>query len=221
VRDTQHGPTERVSVSGIEAQANAGSDFASISADGRYVGFQSRASNLVSHDTNNRPDVFVRDLQRGLTKLISQSSTGASLDALSADGRYVAFGSAAHATGGTGVYLEQVGDEGWDMYGMTVLPAAGVEFGAVATNATATQRLFVKNKSTLPLHLQAIEMVGSDAAEFSVASGCSATLPVGEGCMVRVTFHPHSTGSRTARLRIMAAEGLTRVRNVTGTGVAH
>src|SRR5688500_18381267 len=49
----------------------------SVSADGRYVAFSSTASNLVSGDTNNVSDVFLRDTQTGQTILISANQGGA------------------------------------------------------------------------------------------------------------------------------------------------
>jgi Tol biopolymer transport system component len=71
-----------------------------ISDDGRYVVFQSNASDLVPNDTNAQPDVFVRDLVANTTTLVSINGAGtASGDArsdhpvISADGRYVAFDS--------------------------------------------------------------------------------------------------------------------------------
>ena len=68
VRDMHTGTTERVSV---DSSGNPGNDFTfwpSISADGRYVAFGSRASNLVENDTNNTFDVFVHDRQTGTTQ---------------------------------------------------------------------------------------------------------------------------------------------------------
>ncbi len=62
VHDRQTGVTSRVSVDSAGAQGNEGSNYPSISADGRYVAFVSVASNLVPGDTNERSDVFVRDL---------------------------------------------------------------------------------------------------------------------------------------------------------------
>ena len=67
-----------------------------ISASGRYVAFLSYDDQVVSGDTNNASDVFLRDLQAGTTQRVSISSTGgqyqgiSSLD-MSSDGRYVAF----------------------------------------------------------------------------------------------------------------------------------
>ena len=61
LRDRQTGTTTRVSVSSAGAQGNGGSRQATISGDGRYVGFASDAGNLVASDTNGVADVFVRD----------------------------------------------------------------------------------------------------------------------------------------------------------------
>jgi Tol biopolymer transport system component len=60
VRDRQAGTTRRVSISSTGTQGNGASDSLSISADGRYVAFQSDATNLVANDTNGAWDVFVR-----------------------------------------------------------------------------------------------------------------------------------------------------------------
>ena len=60
VRDRWTGTTRRVSVNSAGVQANGGSTSGGISADGRFVVFQSYASNLVANDTNDDPDVFVR-----------------------------------------------------------------------------------------------------------------------------------------------------------------
>jgi Tol biopolymer transport system component len=69
-----------------------------VSANGRFVAFSSDASDLVANDANGRPDVFMRDMQAGVTTLISVNSagTGSGSDrsygpGISADGRFVAF----------------------------------------------------------------------------------------------------------------------------------
>lgn len=94
------GTTERVSVSSTGEQANVGSDFPSISADGRYVAFNSAASNLVPGDTNTFDDVFVKDLVTGIIEIVSVSSTGEPVGggcpSIGADGRYVAYQSGAN-----------------------------------------------------------------------------------------------------------------------------
>jgi Bacterial Ig domain/WD40-like Beta Propeller Repeat len=82
---------------------NGGSDESAISADGRYVAFTSRASNLHPDDTDTRSDVFVRELQTNTVTLVSRASGAAGAKgnarsfgpAISADGRFVAFVSSA------------------------------------------------------------------------------------------------------------------------------
>jgi Tol biopolymer transport system component len=97
IHDRVLGTTELVSVDSSGVQGNASSRYPSISADGRFVAFQSLATNLVAVDVNGYVDVFLRDRLIGTTELISVSQTGtqgsgASFDAsISADGRYVAF----------------------------------------------------------------------------------------------------------------------------------
>ncbi len=102
VHDMETGETTRVSVSSDGSQSNHASSAPSISADGRFVAFQSSATNLVVGDTNGYTDVFVRDLETGETRRISVASDGsqANSDAyiynpLSEDGRYIVFQSAA------------------------------------------------------------------------------------------------------------------------------
>ena len=114
VRDRVLGTTERVSVSSAGAQADAENERPSISADGRYVAFDSDATNLVEGDSNKCPDVFVRDRLLGTTERVSVSSAqvggnwGSCGPSISADGRYVAFFSFASnlAGGDTNVMLD-------------------------------------------------------------------------------------------------------------------
>ncbi|MBT3202209.1 MAG: LEPR-XLL domain-containing protein, partial [Phycisphaerales bacterium] len=68
--------TERVSVNSTGSQANASSNSASISADGRYVAFVSQANNLVPGDPATG-GIFVHDRQTGLTECVTIDPTGA------------------------------------------------------------------------------------------------------------------------------------------------
>ncbi|MGB2693823.1 MAG: flexitail domain-containing putative surface protein [Dehalococcoidia bacterium] len=106
VRDRIAGTTERITVlsTGDEAQGNSSTP--TISGDGRYVAFTSLAANLVSNDPLNTYDVFVYDRVTKEFELVSQATDGthgnfasggigAGKGQISADARYVAFGSAA------------------------------------------------------------------------------------------------------------------------------
>jgi RHS repeat-associated protein len=87
----------RVSLSSGGVQADGHSRFAAISADGRYVAFESDATNLVSGDTNGYSDIFLRDRQTNQTVRVSLSAAGAqangpsSQPAISGDGTVVIF----------------------------------------------------------------------------------------------------------------------------------
>ncbi len=101
VRDRLLGTTERVSVGSGGLQANGESTGAAITPDGRYVAYESGASNLVEGDDNGQVDVFRYDRRTGITALISVGLGGAPGDALSdlaglsASGRYAVFTSSA------------------------------------------------------------------------------------------------------------------------------
>ncbi|MCK4661017.1 MAG: lamin tail domain-containing protein [Phycisphaerae bacterium] len=103
VHELGTGVTTRVSVSSTGAPGDGDSFYPSISADGRYVAFESEATTLVGDDTNGFSDVFVHDRETGETTRVSLSTDGEEGDAesLSASissregSRYVAFGSLA------------------------------------------------------------------------------------------------------------------------------
>jgi hypothetical protein len=71
-----HDITQRVSVDSAGNQADRESFRPAISADGRFVAFDSIASNLVPSDTNGDYDVFVHDRQTGATTRVSVDTAG-------------------------------------------------------------------------------------------------------------------------------------------------
>lgn len=102
VRDLQLGTTTLVSMATGGGVADSGSSAPSISADGRTVAFDSGASNLVpAGDGNATTDIYVRDLDAGLTRRVSLDTAGQDPNqlsvrpAISGDGLFVAFTSSA------------------------------------------------------------------------------------------------------------------------------
>jgi Tol biopolymer transport system component len=101
IRDLSLQTTARVSLDHTGLDGDGASRVPSISADGRYVAFISNATDLVIGDGNGVADIFVRDLQTGTNERVSVNSLGGDPDLnswtpdISADGRYVAFHSAA------------------------------------------------------------------------------------------------------------------------------
>ena len=98
---TQNGPiTVSSDVTGVIG--NGASAAYGLSADGRFVLFESNAANLVTGDTNGLDDVFIKDIVAGTVARVStnaagQEATGGVLGSdttdISADGRYVVMGS--------------------------------------------------------------------------------------------------------------------------------
>jgi Tol biopolymer transport system component len=146
VRDRQNGTTERVSVDSNGNEAWIESSAPSISGDGRLVAFYSLASTLVVPDTNDAGDIFVHDRVTGLTQRVSISSSGAQADAesgapmISADGRWVVFGSAAtnlvpgDTNGAWDVFV-------YDLWSSTIERISVDSSGAQANSSSSSQAI--------------------------------------------------------------------------------
>lgn len=91
VHDRQTGRTMLVSVSSDGTQGDGPSSNPSISADGRYVAFQSWATNLAPGDDNRAQDIFLHDRQTGRTTRLTVGRGDSVAPSISADGRSVAF----------------------------------------------------------------------------------------------------------------------------------
>ena len=152
--------TTRVSVASDDTQGNGISDTPSISADGRFVAFAADASNLVEDDTNGAGDVFVRDTCVGVPAGCTPSTTRVSVAgdgsegnagsgfplAVSADGRFIAFSSAAsNLVAG-------------DTNGATDMFVRDTCFGAPAGCTPSTARVSVANDGS-----QGNQISGSDS----------------------------------------------------------
>jgi Tol biopolymer transport system component len=98
VRDLQTGTTTMVSINAAGTASTGVSSFGLITDNGRYVAFNSFANNIVTNDTNSSPDVFLRDLQAGTTRLVSinaagtaSAKSGGGLIDMTPDGRFITF----------------------------------------------------------------------------------------------------------------------------------
>jgi len=144
-----------VSTSGVGG-ANADANYPSVSSNGQFIAFASRASNLVAGDTNGAIDVFVRDVNAGITRLVSVDVNGnAPIDPapssniplsgspqISADGRWVFFESRATNLIAAGAPLGSVNIYARDTWSnVTVLVSMdtnGVALGSVTTLGSIT-----------------------------------------------------------------------------------
>jgi Tol biopolymer transport system component len=116
VRNVADGVTTLVSVAMDGGAADNFSEDPSISADGRFVAFESAASDLVPRERLKHEDVYVRDLMTGTTERLSVDPAGHSPDgdsfspAISPDGNAIAFASFAADL------VPGVGDDGTDVF---------------------------------------------------------------------------------------------------------
>jgi Tol biopolymer transport system component len=103
VRDRDLGTTRLLTVDRTGGEANDESGNAALSADGRYIAFDSWASDLVAGDINDSLDVYLRDTVKGSNVRISvpdprlpfEFDADSEAPSISADGRYIAFSSEA------------------------------------------------------------------------------------------------------------------------------
>ncbi|MBK8177090.1 MAG: hypothetical protein IPK66_18080 [Rhodospirillales bacterium] len=117
VRDTETQDITRADIGENGALPNGDVSYSrsSLSADGCFVAFGSNSSNFVEDNNNGSPNVFVKDLQTGVLTRVSTAAdgtqgNGSSYEAsISADGRYVAFSSAA-----SNLVLDDTND--WDIF---------------------------------------------------------------------------------------------------------
>lgn len=209
VYDREMGTTTRVSTGQQGGDSNGGSSNSAITADGRYVAFDSVASNLVAGDANGTLDIFVYDRQTGNTIRVSVAPQGrdpngaSSEPALSADGRYVAFGSvASNLVVGDGngreitdifVYDREAETttrvnenlQGGDPNGSSSRPALSadgrfVAFSSAATNLVAGDRVhhfsdvFVYDQKTHVTSLVSVDLPGRTPNDSSHVSALSA-----------------------------------------------
>ncbi|HEX2948267.1 MAG TPA: hypothetical protein VHV83_01630 [Armatimonadota bacterium] len=105
VRDRQKNMTTRISIGrrGKETNGDSGKEYVGMSADGRYIVFDSNASNLVEGDTNNCKDCFLYDNNTQTITLISRAPNGEQFSgydkgifrdtAISSDAKLIAFSS--------------------------------------------------------------------------------------------------------------------------------
>jgi hypothetical protein len=104
VKDLWTGAVERVSTADDGTEGNAASNHPTISADGRYVLFDSSATNLVPDDPNGWSDAFLYDRETDTISRIGDIDSwhkGSGDASISADGRYIAFSSSAVLAGDT------------------------------------------------------------------------------------------------------------------------
>jgi Tol biopolymer transport system component len=183
LKDLDTGAVVLISSSASGESGNGDSFGPSLSADGRYVAFHSRADNLVPDDTNNAPDVFVKDTEDGSIERVSEiaKDIGGNSDSYNAvisdKGDKVAFISAADnlkagdANGKEDIF---VSDLQTGVIKLVSLSASGI-----VANGNSTRPAMAPDGDSVAFDTLATSLVADDSAkcgESDEAASCSDIL---------------------------------------------
>ena len=157
LRDTVEGTTRVISRN--SQGVAAGGDSPSISEDGRYLAFRSYEA-LVPEDTNFSSDAYLYDIQNGTYRLVSADSQGGAVGAdysdlaLSADGRYVAFGTytallSEDTNGNFDVYVRDMATNGYRFVALNA-PGTSIDSNGLAISADGRYLSFDSYTALLP-----------------------------------------------------------------------
>ncbi|MDY0088170.1 MAG: calcium-binding protein [Coriobacteriia bacterium] len=206
------GSASRVNRSSSGALGNDASLRPSLSHDGRYVAYDSAATNLVGGDTNGKDDVFVRDRTASETTLVSVSSAGAQGNgfsthpSISGDGLTVAYDSQA---------TNLVGGDTNGKDDVFVSRAARVPTGTIKINggAAATNSAAVTVNHTVDW-----KGVSGPGQMRHTVDGGATWVGGGDGWVIysptRALALPAGDGAKTVRVEFMDGEGSVSVESI-------
>jgi Tol biopolymer transport system component len=198
-----------VSVATDGGGGSAASGRPSVSADGRVVGFQSAAADLVPGDGNALGDVLLRDLNRGATIRASVAEGGGDVTAesgrpaISGDGGAVVFDSTASGL------VSRDSNNVRDVFVRDLPPAVLVtpnplDFGVVPLGMPSTRAVTVLSVGWTPVAMSPSSISGTDAGDFLVADDACAgqVVAYGASCSIVILDVPVAAGPRSATLSI-------------------
>ena len=101
----------------------------------------------------------------------------------------------------------------------TISVSPRLDFGGVPNGTSSTLPFLIADAGSQDLTVSGLAINGTNAADFSVASGQCPTVSGGTSCKANVTFRPSATGARSAVLTL-TSNAVNGTQNVplTGTG---
>jgi hypothetical protein len=160
VLDRATGVLEREDVTQAGVGSSVISGAPSISADGRFVAFDSRSDDLGGFGQNT-PDVYVRDRQTGVLECLSstpgQQGLSSAEPKLSGDGRYVAYIAQDVVTPGQHPFQVYVYDRN-----TSTRTLASVDSNGVPANATCSEAVISRDGRWVAFTSDATNLVASD-----------------------------------------------------------
>lgn len=200
VHDMVTGATTRASVSSTGTQANEISGGSNISANGRYVTFESFASNLVAGDANGMADCFMHDMVTATTSLLSATPSGtqsnnlSTLSAISSDGRYASF-----ASQGTNLVAGDTNSR-QDVFAVQLKPS----ITTIARTPSGSSLTYKRTRGVVTFTLSAV-VKGDWGAARSGASVQLQSSPTGKSWSRLATLKTSSAGKISRALKATKA----------------
>ena len=188
LHDRKKGKTRRISRHSNGTQADDHSGSSVISADGRFVAYDSSATNLVNNDGNAAIDIFLYDRLRKKTRRLSVSSSekqgngDSRVPQISATGRYITFSSEAENLVGNDSNLKR------DVF-------------IRDRRKGRTKRVSIRGKATQANNISASSGV-SDNGRFVTFSSSADDLVANDGNNVSDVFIRDRRKSKTKRVSI-------------------
>ena len=203
IHDLQTATTELVSLASSGVQANDDSYRPDLTSDGRFIVFESTASNLAAGDGNGVVDVFLHDRQAGNTELISKSTGGVQANSyafdpsISDDARYIAYESAAtnlvanDTNGSDDIFLRDrlssatsrlsVSSSGVQGNDYSMDPSISSDGRCVAFQSDASNLVASDNNGYLDIFLR--DLGASTPVNFDFSLACFPGLPLPPRCL--------------------------------------
>jgi hypothetical protein len=97
-----------------------------------------------------------------------------------------------------------------------------LSFGTITDGVASSQHLdYLYNSGSSPLTVSALNITGTNSADFSVVSStCSTPIPAGSYCYFYTVFTPSIVGTETASINVIDSSGNNPTVNLVGTGQA-
>ena len=212
VKDRDDDSLELVSATPTGGVGDGRSQFASLSDDGRFIAFQSTSTNLGGGPGSAGWDIFVRDMETGVTELIFRGQH----PRISADGRYVALEAGRDIfrydrETDTSLRITETGDNSWP-----VIDAAG---DTIAFNGAAESNVQVWDNGVI--ELASVSSVGTEGNQVDMNLFGQTLSPNGQFVTWNATSNNLVSGDTNQTFDVFVRDliaGTTRRASVTSTG---
>ena len=113
--------------------------------------------------------------------------------------------------------MKDLGSRDTGAVDFTLRPST-LDFGTHDVGTVTTQSFWLRNRASIFLSIDGMEVQGTGAAAYAVTHACGALVAPGGVCGIHVTFKPTVAGPATAALKVRAEGVGVRTRELSGIG---